>query len=119
MANPLAFIIEDDRDLNIIFGIALKEAGFEIESFYNGPAALERMKNVTPDIITLDFHLPQMSGEEILKKIRSNDNLKQVRVILTTADHYLSNSLDIHVDHILIKPFSYKQLRDIALRLIP
>jgi DNA-binding response OmpR family regulator len=67
--------------------------------------------------VVLDLHLPGTAGTDILKRIRSDERLNQTRVIITTADARLAESLEEQADLILVKPVSFSQLRDMALRL--
>jgi DNA-binding response OmpR family regulator len=112
-------IIEDDPDLSEIFSRALAAAGYEVEILRDGAEARERLNNTVPDIILLDLHLPNVSGVELLSQIHSNDKLKNVPLVVTTADARLGESLTETVDFVLIKPISYTQLREITARLKP
>jgi CheY-like chemotaxis protein len=116
MANPTALIIEDDPQLNQVFSLALM-GQFTTEIVDDGQVALTRLAEMTPDIVVLDLHLPQVSGREILDYIRSVARFEKTRVIVTTADarqgEYLQNQADI----VLIKPVNPVQLRELAMRL--
>lgn len=115
--NNLAWIVEDDTDLATIFSEALKAARFETEIIPNGRVALARLAAAVPAIVILDLHLPDVSGEEILEWIRADARLADVRVILTTADARMADMLQGQADLALIKPVSFAQLRDLAVRL--
>ncbi len=119
MTAPFALIIEDDLDLGTIFEAALDAAGFTVEVIRTGDAALARLRSVTPDVITLDLHLPGMSGEQVLQYIRSEPRLNSARVILTTADAAMADRLSEQADLVLVKPISFGQMRDLARRLVP
>jgi two-component system cell cycle response regulator DivK len=111
---PPALIIEDDDKLSIIFTEALRQAGFDARVIHDGAEALTAIQTCRPDVVILDLHLPHISGDEILKAIRRTENLALTRVIITTADAVLAETLRPHCDLILIKPISFLQLRDIA-----
>ncbi len=113
----LALIIEDDEDLSFIFAEAMRVAGYEPEIIRDGQAALNRLAQVTPAVIVLDLHLPHVAGTDILKQIRSTDQLKKVRVVIATADARLAEQADRQADFVLIKPISFSLLRDLAARL--
>ena len=119
MTQPLALIIEDDENLAAIFAEALFAAQFNAEVIQDGEIALARLEAVIPELVILDLHLPQVSGRNILKKIRSNARLANTRVILATADPIVAESLREDADVVLIKPISFSQLRDLAARLRP
>ena len=117
MNKPLAFIIEDDEDLAIIFAKALQAAHFDTEVIHAGDAAIARLAAATPALVVLDLHLPNVSGMGILKQIRSTPRLARTKVIVATADPVMGDSLRDQVDLALIKPISFGQLRDLASRL--
>lgn len=119
MTQPLALIVEDDEDINEIFCQALISAGFAIHSVRDGLAASEFLKGIVPEIVILDLHLPNMSGEAILRQIRADPRQEKVRVVITTADASFGEYLRDKADFVMIKPISYVQLRDLTRRLNP
>jgi len=118
LKQPAALIIEDDPHLANIFSKALQAAGFETEIVSDGAAALAKLTGVQPDMVVLDLHLPNVSGKDILLKIKNDHRLAQTKVILVTADALLAESLRTISDLILIKPIGFHQLRDQAKRLL-
>ncbi|MEW5939012.1 MAG: response regulator [Chloroflexota bacterium] len=119
MNEPLALIVEDDEDINEIFRQALAAAGFATEVARDGQTAMDFLDKTVPYIVILDLHLPNVSGETILKKIRSNPNLEKIRVVITTADAVAAEFLRSQADFVMVKPISYIQLRDLTKRLNP
>jgi DNA-binding response OmpR family regulator len=119
MKSPLALIIEDDRRLGTIFAEATRTAGFEVEIIQDGQTALARLADTTPSLVVLDLHLPYVSGQEILRHIRSDERLAKMHVILATADPLMAEAFQAEADLVLIKPVSFSQLRDLASRLHP
>jgi DNA-binding response OmpR family regulator len=117
LSKPLALIIEDDYDLATIFEAALQAADFETEVIRAGDAALKRLETVTPSVVVLDLHLPQVIGTDILKHIRADARLTEARVMVTTSDARLAETVEDQADLVLIKPISFSQLRDMAMRL--
>jgi DNA-binding response OmpR family regulator len=117
MDNPLALVIEDDADISEIFSEALRRAGFAPEKLQNGKAAMARLAEATPAIVVLDLNLPFISGESILRYIRAERRLKDTRVIVTSAEAHMAESLRSEADLVLLKPVSYHQLYEFAVRL--
>lgn len=117
MTEPLGLIIEDDADQAAIFAEALHLANLETEIIVNGAVAAARLKEIVPKVVVLDLHLPQVSGETLLHQIRATPALAQTRVIIATADPVMAESLSLEADLVLIKPVSFSQLRDFALRM--
>lgn len=113
---PLALIIEDDEDQNLVFTTALNQAGYETESITNGLAAQQRLSEIVPRTVILDLHVPDVEGTQLLSQIRNDERLARVRVILATADAVLAESLQAEADLILLKPVSFSQLSLLAAR---
>jgi DNA-binding response OmpR family regulator len=116
MSSPFVFVVEDDPKLTKIITFTLQE-NFEIETCSDGSLAVERLKQIVPDIVILDLNLPGVSGREVLERIRADARLANTRVILTTADERQAETLNNEADLILLKPVSPTQLREMALRM--
>ncbi|MFZ6028767.1 MAG: response regulator [Chloroflexota bacterium] len=115
--NPQALVIEDDEKLSVIYTQALKIAGFDTQSIHDGQAAMEALQTARPVLIVLDLHLPHVSGDRILQSVREDENLCDTLVIVTTADPSMADTLQDQADFVFIKPVSFSQLRDLAIRL--
>ncbi len=113
-ANPLALIIEDNEDQNLVFAMALKKAGYSTESIYNGAKAQQRLKEVVPHVVVLDLHIPDVDGKILLTQIRSDMRLAKVNVILATADAAFADALESQADLVLLKPIGFSQLSELA-----
>ena len=94
-------------------------AEYETEIISDGQTALDRLAVVVPDLVLLDMHLPHVSGDTILRQIRSDERLAETRIMLATADVNMAESLRDQSDLVLLKPISFTQLRDLASRLRP
>jgi PAS domain S-box-containing protein len=114
---PLALVIEDDPNLSQIYCGAVEAAKYEAKAFLNGEEAFFALKSLEPAIVVLDLHLPGIAGEKILNYIRSERRLDNTRVITVTADSVMAAQLDQDSDLTLLKPVTYTQLRDLAMRL--
>jgi two-component system, OmpR family, response regulator len=118
MSTPLrAFIIEDDPSLASIFAKALSEAGFEVQTAADGRLGLDLLATTTPHVVILDLHLPLISGEQLLRHIRTAGHLRQTQVVIVSADAVLAGWLHNQADFVLTKPVSYNHLRTLSTRL--
>jgi two-component system phosphate regulon response regulator PhoB len=116
-----ALVIEDEIPLAEIFAKALKVAGYQTGEIYNGQEALDHLRQVDegPSLILLDFHLPLVSGKEILQFIRADQRFARTRVIMTTSDSAaMVGEVEKKADLVLLKPISYWQLRELAARFL-
>ncbi len=116
MNSPLAFVIEDDKNLSLAYAEAIEDAGYQSEIFRDGTEGLENLKKSIPAMVVLDLNLPGVHGLEILKFIRADERLKKTRVIITSADVRSAETLHGKADIVLEKPVGFGQLRDLAAR---
>lgn len=75
-------LTEDDPFLIDIYSTKLREAGFKVEIAEDGRECLDKIKEKKPDVLVLDIVLPQIDGWEILKEIKEDRNLKDLKVIV-------------------------------------
>jgi len=118
-SKPFALIIEDDRDIIPVFRHILDLTGFVTEIVLRGDRAEERLDIVNPDLILLDLNLVGTSGTQILKKVRSDDRLKETVVIVVTGHPQMGVGLESEAELILQKPVSVEQLSNFIKRLHP
>jgi two-component system phosphate regulon response regulator PhoB len=116
MKKPLALVVEDERDISVIFAKALHAAGFETQVAHTGDVAIEWLSANTPDMVVLDLHMPRMAGTDVLQHIRSEPRLADVNVVIATAYPHMAETLHEAADWIFFKPVSFSQLRDLAAR---
>jgi DNA-binding response OmpR family regulator len=116
MSKPIALIVEDEKDISIIFAKALHAAGFETEVVHNGDAAIIWLSTNIPNVVVLDLHMPRMAGTDVLQHIRNEPRLEGVNVIIATAYPHMAETLHEKADWIFFKPVSFSQLRDLAAR---
>jgi CheY-like chemotaxis protein len=115
---PVALIIEDNEDQNLVFTNALMQAGYKTESVQDGPTAMKRLSEVIPDMVILDLHIPGINGGLILREIRKDPRSQHAHVIIVSADAEFASSLQAQVDLVLLKPVSFTQLSLLASRFL-
>lgn len=77
-------IIEDDQAISQMYRMKFEAEGFEVETAENGRLGLELADKMRPDIILLDLMMPEMTGDEMLVKMRATDWGKNIKVIILT-----------------------------------
>ena len=91
----------------------LYDAGYEVDTCYDGEEAFESVLTENYDLIVLDLNLPGMDGMEILKKLKTSGRTKDIPVIMVTAkgaEYDKVMGLDAGADDYLVKPFSFQEL---------
>lgn len=77
-------LVEDDQLLSEMYQQALINEGFECSVAMDGAAGLELVNTAQPDLVLLDLMIPQISGDEVLEKMRASEKTKDIRVIIMT-----------------------------------
>lgn len=77
-------LIEDDKLLSEMYQAALLNEGFQCSVALDGVTGLDIVEHVQPDLVLLDLMLPQMSGDEVLRKMRASTRCKDTKVIIMT-----------------------------------
>ena len=111
--NGKIFIIEDEPSIIQLVQHNLEKNGFIVSSSVNGNDGLKELKKFQPDLLLLDWMLPDLSGIEICKNIRKDNSFKNLPVIMLTAkgeEEDKIKGLDSGVDDYLTKPFSFNEL---------
>ncbi len=109
----LIYIVEDEGDIREIETFALKNAGHNVVGFENSKDFYKKIQSILPDIVLLDIMLPDESGTNVLKKLRSNPDTKKLPVIMVTAKTQeldVIRGLDGGADDYIKKPFSVMEL---------
>jgi two-component system cell cycle response regulator DivK len=111
-------IVEDNIELGQLFAEILESDTIAVELIRDGQKALEYLSKTRPDIVVLDMQLPQITGDLILKHMRETANLKDIRVVVVTANAMMAAVVENQADIVLIKPVSYAQLNTLVSRLL-
>ncbi len=113
--------IEDQPDIQTILRLMLQATKqFKVDGAATGEAGLALAEDVKPDVILLDYTLPDLTGDQILEKLRANPATAQIPVIMLTA---LTDNMDVQrcrafgALDVIVKPFSPRtitsQIRDL------
>ena len=111
--NGKIFIIEDEPSIIQLVQHNLEKEGFIVASSENGNEGLKQLKKLEPNLLLLDWMLPDLSGIEICKNIRKDNKFKTLPIIMLTAkgeEEDKIKGLESGADDYLTKPFSYKEL---------
>ncbi len=112
MADPnmKILIVDDFSTMRRIVRNLLKQLSFNnVDEAEDGDVALEKLKKGSYDFVITDWNMPNMTGLELLKAIRSDDNLKALPVLLITAEAEKENvvlAAEAGVNDYIVKPFT-------------
>ena len=82
---PLVMVIEDEEALGLLLKYNLEKEGYEVILETRGNKALAEIEKYGPSVILLDWMLPEISGVEICKLVRSKPDIKNIPIIMLTA----------------------------------
>ena len=111
--NRKILVVDDNLDSVLILRSILEAQGFTVRVANSGPDALAQLAREVPDVILLDVMMPEMSGFEVLERIRSKHNTASVPVIMVTAkmqDEDVMTGYQFGADYYITKPCTAKQL---------
>ena len=106
-------IVDDEPNIVMTLEYTFKKKDFEVYIARDGSEALAIINDVTPDVVLLDVMMPKVDGYQTLKSIKSNDELKNTKVVFLTAKNKASDiekGLKLGADKYLTKPFSIKKI---------
>ncbi len=106
-------VVEDDVAIRDMLSFSLKQSGFDCDSASDAEQGLDYLKNQHPDLILLDWMLPGIDGIEFIRRLRANENLADIPVIMLTAkgeSEDLVKGLSVGADDYINKPFSPPEL---------
>jgi two-component system phosphate regulon response regulator PhoB len=101
-------VVEDEKPISELIGFHLEQQNYQIKFSYDGESAIQEIEHWLPDLILLDWMLPNISGIEVLKRIKRKDNLKKIPIIMLTAKGQEDDKIrgfELGVEDYVTKPF--------------
>ena len=107
------YIVEDEPDIRETLKYNFSNEGFKVSTAPDGEEALSNIKKVLPDVLILDLMLPGISGLDVCKSIRADDDIRDMSIIMLTAkgeeiDRVIG--FELGADDYVTKPFSVREL---------
>lgn len=104
-------LAEDTRDMNHVLTAALTHEGYDVDSAFDGEAALDFVRTNGYDAMVLDIMMPKKDGLQVLKELREENIVTPVLLLTAKAEvDDRVNGLDAGADDYLTKPFAMKEL---------
>ena len=111
-------LAEDEHELSNLIKMLLEGHNYEVIVAYDGQEALDKVVE-KPDLIILDLMMPKLSGQQVIEKIKANQQTKYIPVIILTAkgdSQTIFELMDAGSFDYLIKPFDHNELLAIISR---
>jgi CheY-like chemotaxis protein len=101
-------VVDDEPDILKVIEVRLKAQGYEILTAVDGKEALDLIQQQKPDLVLLDLRLPVMDGYEVCRRMKSDNELKGIPVIILTAtvpEKLAQKMEELKADDYMTKPF--------------
>lgn len=85
MSGPRVLVVDDEAVIRQLIVINLELEGFEVHTAVDGVEALEKAREVRPEVITLDVMMPRMDGWEAAQRLRADPLTKSARIVFISA----------------------------------
>jgi DNA-binding response OmpR family regulator len=111
---PLVLVADDDEDIRALVSFRLERAGYEVVEARDGEEALRLAREQAPDLAVLDVMMPKLTGDEVTRRIRGDEAMRRMPVILLTArvqEDDVARGFEAGADDYIKKPFSPQELR--------
>ena len=116
-------VVDDFLTMRRIVRKILRDLDFQnIIEAEDGSAALDVLKTTKIDLIVSDWNMPRMTGLELLKQVRSTDNLKDTPFLMITAEAQKENIVEAvkaRVSNYIVKPFTAATLEEKLAKIVP
>ena len=109
----LVLVVEDEEALGLVLKYNLEKENYDVAVVSNGNKAIAEIERLNPSVVLMDWMLPEISGLELVKLIRSKPDIKDIPIIMLTAkgeEEDKIRGLSAGADDYVTKPFSIPEL---------
>ena len=103
-------VVEDDHNISDLIRMYLEKEGFEVHAAFDGAVAVEKFREITPDMVLLDIMLPVMDGWSVCAKIRESSRTPIIMITAKSEVFDRIQGLEMGADDYIVKPFEMKEL---------
>lgn len=110
---PTVMVVDDSVTVRKVASRFLEREGFLVVTARDGVEAMKLLQESQPDIMLLDIEMPRMDGFEVARRVKANDELKQIPIIMITSrtgEKHRKRALDLGVEGYLGKPYQEEEL---------
>src|SRR5690606_30701255 len=105
------WIVEDDEGISEVTSLILQEKGYQASSIFSEEELFQMLEESEPDLILLDIFLYNANGADIAKKLKSNDETKNIPIVMMSADtQIVAKVQESGADDYIKKPFELSDL---------
>lgn len=103
-------VVDDEERMVRFIRMNLEHDGFQVAEAFNGKQAIQKLRDVTPDLILLDVMMPDLDGFEVLETIREGSNVPVIMLTAKGEEDDRVRGLELGADDYITKPFDLQEL---------
>ncbi len=111
-------IVDDDRTTVSLLQTLLEMDGFEVSIVPRGLMVLDRALQDRPDVFLLDYHLSDMNGTDVTRKLRATPEFAHTPIVIASGLNVEDEARAAGANMFLVKPFEPGQLSDLLIKLV-
>lgn len=118
-SKKMVLVVEDKASLTQMLQFLFLSKGLEVQVAFNGEEAIDKARNLNPDLILLDIMMPKMDGFEVLEKLKEGGETTEIPVIMLTARKSredMNKAKELGAVEYITKPFKAVEVVDKVLR---
>jgi len=115
--NRSILVVDDEEDLADTLESLLRAQGYKVYKVYDGRSGLRAARELHPDLVLMDYELPELDGLEVIQRLRQDETTRGIPVLLTTASRVTMEEI-ARAEGFLAKPFSESLLYEVVGRLL-
>lgn len=118
---PKVMVVDDSVTVRKVASRFLEREGFQVVTARDGIEAMKLLQENQPDIMLLDIEMPRMDGFEVARRVKANEELKQIPIIMITSrtgEKHRERALDLGVEGYLGKPYQEEELLEVMTTLM-
>lgn len=123
VSQSLILVVDDDKITRRILQNFLTHAGYKVELCENGKCAISVCKKTKPDLILMDYNMPELTGPDVIQKIRAIEGLENVKILMLTGvsdEENVNKAIHAGIQGYIVKPIRiFKLLPKVASILRP
>lgn len=115
-------IIDDDESILLAIRTLMELEGFEVATASDGEAGLERFRGFRPDLVLVDVMMPKLTGYELVRMIREDQQSQNTRIVYLTAKGMEANRREGYAtgaDDYIVKPYAMVELLEVVKNNLP
>jgi len=109
MGDPIILVAEDERDIRELIVFTLQLSGFNVVEVSNGQEAVQKAKEIKPDLILLDVRMPKMTGYEACEALKAEEKTENIPIVFLSAkgqEAEVNAGLELGAEEYFLKPFA-------------